>query len=371
MKEINIASIVTQKRKEKGITQDELAYFIGVSKASVSKWETGQSYPDIVLLPQLATYFNISIDELMGYSPQMTRDDIKKLYHNLSSEFATVPFDSVYSKCEDIIKKYYSCFPLILQMAILLMNHHILCPDVERQKSILEEAVELLKRVEKESEVIWETKEAVLLRGTCYLAMQRPEEVLDLLGETIRPIPQDTEILAMAYQQMGNIEKANRAIQISTYQHLLFVLSSAPQLMSMNSHDPEKVEEIVRRTLIIGDLFHVEDLHPNTMAIFHLSAAQIYCTIGNNKRALEFLQHYADIASTKFFPFSLHGDKYFDAIEDWLDGFELGSQPPRNEQIIRNSIIQGISENPVFHVLKDNPEFKNIVVNLKKALGVS
>ena len=66
MKEINLARILTQKRKEKGLTQDDLASYVGVSKASVSKWETGQSFPDILLLPILATYFNISIDELIG-----------------------------------------------------------------------------------------------------------------------------------------------------------------------------------------------------------------------------------------------------------------------------------------------------------------
>jgi transcriptional regulator with XRE-family HTH domain len=43
MKEINIAKTIVSKRREKGITQDELAEYIGVSKASVSKWETGGS----------------------------------------------------------------------------------------------------------------------------------------------------------------------------------------------------------------------------------------------------------------------------------------------------------------------------------------
>jgi transcriptional regulator with XRE-family HTH domain len=43
MKEINIAKTLVSKRREKGITQDELAEYIGVSKASVSKWETGGS----------------------------------------------------------------------------------------------------------------------------------------------------------------------------------------------------------------------------------------------------------------------------------------------------------------------------------------
>jgi transcriptional regulator with XRE-family HTH domain len=77
MKEINIAKVLVKKRKEKGITQDELSNYIGVSKASVSKWETGQSYPDVTFLPQLAAYFNISIDELMDYKPQMAKEEVR------------------------------------------------------------------------------------------------------------------------------------------------------------------------------------------------------------------------------------------------------------------------------------------------------
>ena len=79
MKEINVGKMIILKRKEKKITQDELAKYIGVSKAAISKWETGQSYPDITLLPILAAYFNMSIDELIGYEPQMVKEDIQKL----------------------------------------------------------------------------------------------------------------------------------------------------------------------------------------------------------------------------------------------------------------------------------------------------
>ena len=123
MKEINIGRVLTKKRKEKGITQDELANYIGVSKASVSKWETEQSYPDVTFLPQLAAYFNISIDELMDYQPQMTKEDIRALYKNLSGKFASEPLETVLTECRTIIKKYYSCFPLLLQMGILMINH--------------------------------------------------------------------------------------------------------------------------------------------------------------------------------------------------------------------------------------------------------
>ena len=71
MAETLMAETLTSKRKEKGVTQEELARFIGVSRASVSKWETGTSYPDVVFLPQLAAYFIIRLDELMGYVSQI------------------------------------------------------------------------------------------------------------------------------------------------------------------------------------------------------------------------------------------------------------------------------------------------------------
>lgn len=62
-------------RMEKHIKQDELAEYLGVSAQAVSKWETGASEPDIALLPKIATYFGVSIDELfeMPYEQQMER----------------------------------------------------------------------------------------------------------------------------------------------------------------------------------------------------------------------------------------------------------------------------------------------------------
>ena len=99
MKEINIAKMIATKRKEKKITQDELAKYLGVSKAAISKWETGQSYPDITFLPILASYFNVSIDELIGYEPQMMKEEIKSLYQRLCHDFTTRSFNDVIEEC--------------------------------------------------------------------------------------------------------------------------------------------------------------------------------------------------------------------------------------------------------------------------------
>ena len=57
---------IANLRRTRGITQEELATALGVTNQAVSKWESGQCCPDIQLLPPLASYFHVSVDDLLG-----------------------------------------------------------------------------------------------------------------------------------------------------------------------------------------------------------------------------------------------------------------------------------------------------------------
>lgn len=63
---LEIANSIKRLRKEKGITQEQFAEALGVSFQSVSRWENGICYPDIELIPEIALYFNVTVDSIMS-----------------------------------------------------------------------------------------------------------------------------------------------------------------------------------------------------------------------------------------------------------------------------------------------------------------
>lgn len=65
----SMGAIIARKRKELGLTQEQLAGELGISYQAVSKWENELSSPDISTLPLLADLFDITIDELFGRVP--------------------------------------------------------------------------------------------------------------------------------------------------------------------------------------------------------------------------------------------------------------------------------------------------------------
>ncbi len=75
-----IGENIRRLRREKGITQEVLAERLHVSAAAVSKWERGDSIPDIGMLLPLASYFNVSTDELLGVDSAKTREKVKIVF---------------------------------------------------------------------------------------------------------------------------------------------------------------------------------------------------------------------------------------------------------------------------------------------------
>ena len=69
---MNFGKTVLELRKQKNITQEELAAQLGVTAAAVSKWENNYSLPDLLILCALADFFDVTTDELLGREKENT-----------------------------------------------------------------------------------------------------------------------------------------------------------------------------------------------------------------------------------------------------------------------------------------------------------
>lgn len=84
-------------RKEKGVTQEVLANALGVTNQAVSKWESSICCPDILLLPEIAKFFGVTVDFLLGYDSNESKAAIQlKVKKMISALPSDEVFETVY-----------------------------------------------------------------------------------------------------------------------------------------------------------------------------------------------------------------------------------------------------------------------------------
>jgi len=102
--EMNIGANIKRLRNEKNITQEQLAAAMNVSCAAVSKWERGETYPDITLLQPLAYFFEVTLDDLMGYDQGKIKTEIDEVINLYKKHWFS-------KKGREIIVKAYHDYP--------------------------------------------------------------------------------------------------------------------------------------------------------------------------------------------------------------------------------------------------------------------
>ena len=113
--ELMIGDKLKKLRRNRDLTQEEVAAHIGISYQAISKWERGDGYPDITMLPTLANYFGVSVDYLLGNETDfksqtesvISDDDIKfALWGDVADEIPNDKLQEVKTFAEFIKNTY-------------------------------------------------------------------------------------------------------------------------------------------------------------------------------------------------------------------------------------------------------------------------
>ena len=117
---MTIGKVIRKYRKEKGLTQEEMAIRLGVSTPAVNKWEKDNTLPDISLLVPIARLFGISTDELLSFKDDITDKEIDIFIKELDRRLKQEPFEDVFADAKKKIEEYPCNEKLKWQVAVVL-----------------------------------------------------------------------------------------------------------------------------------------------------------------------------------------------------------------------------------------------------------
>ena len=176
---MNIGTNIYTLRKEKKITQAQLAEKLGVSEQAVSKWENDQCAPDVSLFPIIAEFFGVSIDRLFGYHTSSYNDDVEAIMKAADDSMNTYKEIEIISEG---LKKYPNSPDLKIYLAFSLSMVNRMSKDEKEKHDAIEKAVKVC------------------------------EEVVNTCGD-IKKVDQALNMLRRIYCEIGEFEKAVDAVE--------------------------------------------------------------------------------------------------------------------------------------------------------------
>ncbi len=174
----NISNTLKTLRVRKGITQEQLASHLGVTYQAVSKWERGEGYPDIIMLPAIANYFEISTDELLGVDVTKKRAAIEDVVTKANTFYHDGDLENVQRVLEEGLAKYPNAHILLLELVQL--KYKMPYKSRDEKDAVVTSSIITLERILDESTdgIIRNFATKLLIRHYTY--MNRREEAIAL-----------------------------------------------------------------------------------------------------------------------------------------------------------------------------------------------
>lgn len=360
MDKISIGEIIFKLRKRKKITQEELGRYIGVSTAAVSKWESGNSYPDITFLPVLAAFFEVSIDELLNYKVELSENEAAKIFKECENLFSNGEFSTAVHKGEEYLLKYKSSYYLKLRIGFLFIMYSWKSNDEDvvnamqiRTKKLFEDIVQ---NCDKEEIV----EQALYQLSNIYSSMGRDDKAIETLDK-IRKSELNTDVIrASIYIKKGDLKKGREIFQIELYKDIFFITSTCVALAESyvkNERNLNVAEKYYNLSTNIKKVFSLDGNSVLNLWSEYIGLAEVYLKFNKKEKATDMLYSMVedmklnDINKPKRFSSIL----YFNEITEGKGTITMN---------LYENILKRLEE-PVFDLIREENKFKNIINELR------
>ena len=291
-------------RRERNLTQENVADILGVSFQSVSKWERGESYPDITMLPVNASFFKVSVDDLLGVNEAENEEKLQKYLYDASCL-------TDHKAALEIAKKAIAEFPGDFRLLDLYMHKLIASKNTPQENmSILSEVRTIYDNIQANCTVDSIRISSKVCLSHYYTTLTRIEnsgitvtDVKEIIAEL--PHMHDSKDYAETclFPCLSDPEEKAQhyAICRNTIDELLCLLNNTVSHYCLweKEFTTEFKIKAIKMLLTVQNMFNDDGNYGRNWRFVmydygHLG--QLYFKLGNTKKALEHLRKSAEIA---------------------------------------------------------------------------
>ncbi len=181
---MNLGNKIRELRRERNLTQEQLANALNISAQAVSKWEMDASYPDMTMIPTIAAFFKVSLDELFDFDVK----NVDKEIEDIRLEFNKY-FWGNFEKAEQILLDGLKLYPASIQLKTELFE--LYAYNVDRGDELINKAFELGSHIISVSQDVFCTcrTKANIIHIYTYLENEKGEDHYEDIKNIIETLP--------------------------------------------------------------------------------------------------------------------------------------------------------------------------------------
>lgn len=346
---MSIGSTIKRLRREREMTQEQLAECLGITANAVSQWECDRTAPDISQLPMLARVLQVTTDRLLGVDFSRDEEEIERIVDESFDFYRVGQFTKAVEIVRDGLKQYPQSFRLMARLAENLIG----IPGCEA------EIEELCDKILKDCTEGRPRDHAYRLK--IILCGQRGEygEVKKLAENLPHVWASQEELLLRWYHEDSEAHRMELVECAKVYLRSLAIC-----LGNISDTSGYTVEEKIQiRNQIIGIvqiLFPDQDYCDEAVVLAdeYGMIAALYVHLGEHDRALDALERMRECA----LHFEASNGKHTSPA---FRGYEDGKWLSEELSFCRDELLPFITQNPSFDPLRDEPRYTEVVEALK------
>lgn len=345
---MKVKDVIRKQRLTKGLTQEQVANYLGVSTPAVNKWEKGASYPDITLLPPLAWLLGTDLNTLLSFQDDLSETEVALFMNEVSETMDRQGFEAGYSLATEKLKEYPTCDLLVSNLAMLLEGALMLNADKIKSGESYQEEIEALYRRAAQSEhgEIREQAQACLISRL--MEKQEYDQAQEILNALPKKCPVDREqIQANIYIAQGEIKHAARLIEeklLSATNEIHAALMSLLEiaLKEGQREDAEYIADVDKQAVQLFDLWEYNS---------YVAHFQLYSATRNQAKFLQILSPMLKSLTKKW-------EVSKSPLYQHIPPKEVDQAFGPNLQKV---ILRSMDTDEVTAFLRDNPEFQELI----------